>query len=81
MCLVGGSMLQASTSFARNSYCIRLGSKRPLLVGETFGAGNHHNTLCTSFVHKYAFNTKAGMVEVLLIGASVKHNTMQTDLE
>ena len=56
-------MVQASTSFARDSYCIRLRSQQPLLVGRgaTFGAGK--STKCTTgFVQKYAFNTKAGIV-------------------
>ena len=53
----------------------------PCLLRATFGAGNQHNVLCTSFDQKYVFNTKAGIVKVLLIGTSVKLNTMQTDLE
>ena len=28
----------------------------------TFDVGNKHNALCTSFVQKYTFNTKAGIV-------------------
>ena len=74
-------MLQANTSFARNSYGIRLVSQRPLLVGSNIWCGNQHNALCASFVQKFAINTKAGIVYVLLIGTAVQLNTMQTDLE
>ena len=58
------SMLPASTSFARNSYCIKLGSQGPPLVGRgaTFGADNQHNALCTSFVQKYALNTEDDII-------------------
>ena len=38
-------------------------------------------TLYVSFVQKHSLNRKAGIVQVLLIGTSVKRNTMQTELE
>ena len=34
----------------------------PRLWDATFGVGNEHNALCTSFVKKYTFNTKVGIV-------------------
>ena len=34
----------------------------PYLWATTFDVGNKHNALCTSFVQKYTFNTKAGIV-------------------
>ena len=36
----------------------------PYLWATTFGVGNIHvhNAVCTSFVQKYTFNTKAGIV-------------------
>ena len=34
----------------------------PYLWATTFGVGNKHNVLCTSFVQKYTVNTKTGIV-------------------
>ena len=85
VCVVGHFMLQPITTFALTSYYKRFGHWQPLLVGSNiwFGqsTGNEHITICTSFVQKYAINTKAGIVYVLVTGTLVKLYTLQTELK